>query len=75
MVEIPSFANVEAKPGSQKPDPILIAHGVMRSFGGLVAVNVDHFEAQRHSITALIGNASSRSRRVASVSPSSSSMA
>ena len=27
----------------------------MRTFGGLVAVNVDHFEAQRHAITALIG--------------------
>jgi len=55
MVEIPSFANVEPTPGSAKPDPILIANGVVRSFGGLVAVNVDHFEAQRHSITALIG--------------------
>ena len=47
MAEIPSFANVEAKPGSTKPDPILIADGVMRSFGGLVAVDVKHFEAQR----------------------------
>lgn len=55
MVEIPSFANVDAKPGSTKPDPILIADGVLRSFGGLVAVDVKHFEAQRHSITALIG--------------------
>jgi branched-chain amino acid transport system ATP-binding protein len=55
MVEIPSFERVEAKPGSSKPDPILIAEGVQRSFGGLVAVNVHHFEVQRHSITALIG--------------------
>ena len=55
MAEIPSFANVEAKPGSTKPDPILVADGVVRSFGGLVAVDVSHFEVQRHSITALIG--------------------
>jgi branched-chain amino acid transport system ATP-binding protein len=55
MVEIPSFEHVEAKPGVPKPDPILTADGVMRSFGGLVAVNVQHFEVQRHSITALIG--------------------
>ncbi|MGC4173907.1 ABC transporter ATP-binding protein [Demequina sp.] len=55
MVEIPSFENVESKPGVPKPDPILTADGVMRSFGGLVAVNVRHFEVQRHSITALIG--------------------
>ena len=55
MAEIPSFANVEAKPGSTKPDPILVADGVVRSFGGLDAVDVSHFEVQRHSITALIG--------------------
>ena len=42
-------------PGAPKPDAILVADGVMRTFGGLVAVNVDHFEAQRHAITALIG--------------------
>ena len=55
MVEIPSFADVEKTPGSAKPDPILVADGVVRSFGGLVAVDVKHFEVQRHSITALIG--------------------
>jgi len=49
------FDGVESVPGAPKPDPILIADGVMRTFGGLVAVNVDHFEAQRHAITALIG--------------------
>jgi branched-chain amino acid transport system ATP-binding protein len=42
-------------PGSSKPDPILVADKIMRQFGGLVAVNVDHVEIQRGSITALIG--------------------
>ena len=41
--------------GSSKPDPILIADKVTRQFGGLTAVNVDHVEIQRGSITALIG--------------------
>jgi branched-chain amino acid transport system ATP-binding protein len=49
------FANVEAKPGSAKPDPIIVADGITRQFGGLTAVDVDHFEVQRHAITALIG--------------------
>ena len=44
-----------ASPGQPKPDPILIADGIIRRFGGLVAVNVDHFEVQRNQITALIG--------------------
>jgi branched-chain amino acid transport system ATP-binding protein len=34
-------------PGVAKPDPILVADGVMRRFGGLVAVDVDHVEIQR----------------------------
>ena len=42
-------------PGSSKPDPILIADNIVRQFGGLTAVNVDHVEIQRGSITALIG--------------------
>jgi len=42
-------------PGSAKPDPILIADHITRSFGGLTAVNVAHLEIQRGSITALIG--------------------
>ena len=41
--------------GSSKPDPILIANKITRQFGGLTAVNVDHVEIQRGSITALIG--------------------
>lgn len=45
----------ERSPGSRKPDPILVASGVRRAFGGIVAVDVDHLEVQRGSITALIG--------------------
>ena len=43
------------EPGAHKPDPILVADGVQRRFGGLVAVDVDHVEIQRNTITALIG--------------------
>lgn len=45
----------ERTPGASKPDPILAADGIRRAFGGIVAVNVDHLEVQRGSITALIG--------------------
>jgi branched-chain amino acid transport system ATP-binding protein len=38
-----------------KPDPILKVDNVVRRFGGLTAVDVDHVEIQRGSITALIG--------------------
>ena len=50
-----ALSGVEAVPGSKKPDPILVADGVTRRFGGLLAVEVDHIEIQRGSITALIG--------------------
>ena len=50
-----SLAEVLAEPGSVKPDPILVIDHVKRSFGGLMAVNVEHLEIQRGSITALIG--------------------
>jgi len=49
------FADVEHVPGAKKPDPILVADGVHRAFGGMVAVDVDHLEVQRGAITALIG--------------------
>jgi branched-chain amino acid transport system ATP-binding protein len=49
------FETVSPEPGATKPDPILVADGVRRAFGGLVAVDVDHVEVQRGSITALIG--------------------
>jgi branched-chain amino acid transport system ATP-binding protein len=49
------FDAVEHVPGADKPDPILIADGVVRSFGGLTAVSVRHVEFQRGAITAIIG--------------------
>ena len=49
------LSTVEPRPGVPKPDPILIADHVRRSFGGLTAVNVEHVEIQRGAITALIG--------------------
>jgi neutral amino acid transport system ATP-binding protein len=50
-----ALAQVPREPGVAKPDPILVADGVVRSFGGLNAVSVDHVEIQRGAITALIG--------------------
>ncbi|CAN5706073.1 ABC transporter ATP-binding protein [soil metagenome] len=50
-----SLAGVAAEPGVAKPDPILVIDGVRRRFGGLQAVDVDHLEIQRGTITALIG--------------------
>lgn len=46
---------VAPAPGVPKPDPVLVIDGLVRRFGGLVAVDVDHLEIQRGSITALIG--------------------
>ncbi len=40
---------------TKKSDSILVADGVTRKFGGLTAVDVEHFEIQRGKITALIG--------------------
>ena len=51
----PALASAAAEPGAPKPDPILTVDGVSRSFGGLLAVDVDHLEIQRGTITALIG--------------------
>lgn len=42
-------------PGVTKRDPIVIADGVQRRFGGLHAVDVAHLEIPRGTITALIG--------------------
>lgn len=49
------LANVAPEPGVAKPDALLVADGVTRSFGGLTAVHVEHLEIQRGAITALIG--------------------
>jgi branched-chain amino acid transport system ATP-binding protein len=50
-----ALATLDPEPGVAKPDPILVADKVMRRFGGLTAVDVEHVEVQRGSITALIG--------------------
>jgi len=50
-----AFSATNPEPGCTKPDAILVAEGVVRRFGGLTAVDVDHVEIQRGSITALIG--------------------
>ncbi|WP_407692392.1 ABC transporter ATP-binding protein [Rathayibacter toxicus] len=42
-------------PGVAKKDPIVIADGVRRRFGGVTAVDIAHVEIPRGCITALIG--------------------
>jgi neutral amino acid transport system ATP-binding protein len=46
---------VPREPGARKPDPILVADDIVRRFGGLTAVDVEHVEIQRGVITGLIG--------------------
>jgi branched-chain amino acid transport system ATP-binding protein len=50
-----ALAGVQPEPGVAKPDPVLIADDVTKSFGGVRAVRVEHLEVQRGTITALIG--------------------
>ncbi len=50
-----ALKDVPHEPGAPKPDPIVVADGIKRQFGGLVAVDVDYVEVQRGVITALIG--------------------
>jgi neutral amino acid transport system ATP-binding protein len=50
-----SLRDVERVPGVCKPNSILTANNIRREFGGIIAVDVDHFEVQEGSITALIG--------------------
>jgi ABC-type branched-subunit amino acid transport system ATPase component len=50
-----ALRGVAHEPGAPKPDAIVVADGVRRTFGGLTAVDVDHVEIQRGVITALIG--------------------
>ncbi|MGI8757772.1 MAG: ABC transporter ATP-binding protein [Acidimicrobiales bacterium] len=49
------LAGLAPRPGVAKPDPILVVDGVRKRFGGLTAVDVEHLEVQRATITALIG--------------------
>ena len=49
------LVGLEPVVGVAKPDPIVVADGVVRRFGGVTAVNVEHVEFQRGAITALIG--------------------
>lgn len=49
------LAPVPRTPGAPKPDPILVADNVTRTFGGIKAVDVGHLEFQRGCITGLIG--------------------
>lgn len=49
------IAKGEIGPGCAKTDPIMIADGITRSFGGNTAVDVQHVEIPRGKITALIG--------------------
>jgi neutral amino acid transport system ATP-binding protein len=50
-----ALRDVEHRPGAKKPDPILVGDGILRQFGGLTAVDVEHVEIQRGAITGLIG--------------------
>jgi ABC-type branched-subunit amino acid transport system ATPase component len=50
-----ALADLPNEPGVPKPDPILKADHIVRTFGGLTAVDVEHVEIQRGVITALIG--------------------
>jgi len=49
------MGGVAPEPGVHKPDPVLVANDLERSFGGLHAVDIDHLEIQRHTVTSLIG--------------------
>ena len=49
------LADVCPEPGVAKPDGIFVADDVVRTFGGLRAVDVDHLEIERGTITSLIG--------------------
>jgi neutral amino acid transport system ATP-binding protein len=49
------ISGVPPAPGGNKPDPMLLAYNVTKTFGGVHAVQVSRLEVQRGAITALIG--------------------
>jgi neutral amino acid transport system ATP-binding protein len=49
------LAGISPEPGVRKPDPVLAISELQRSFGGLKAVDVDHLEIQRNTVTSVIG--------------------
>ena len=53
--ELTRAALEAAPPGRLKDDPILITFGMLKTFGGIRAVDIDHLEVERGTITALIG--------------------
>ena len=55
MTDNRTIRSVAPEPGVAKPDPVLVVDHVKRSFGGLQAVDVEHLEVQRHTVTSLIG--------------------
>jgi neutral amino acid transport system ATP-binding protein len=52
---VAGLQGLSTEPGVPKPDPIVVADGIVRRFGGLTAVDVAHVEIPRGAITALIG--------------------
>jgi neutral amino acid transport system ATP-binding protein len=50
-----AFVGLAEEVGVAKPDPVIIADSVVRRFGGVTAVDVDHLEVQRGTVTGLIG--------------------
>lgn len=53
--ELTQAALEAAPPGRLKDDPILITFGMLKTFGGIRAVDIDHLEIERGTITAIIG--------------------
>jgi neutral amino acid transport system ATP-binding protein len=52
---MPPELDIAHEPGVAKPDPVLTVDGMRRAFGGLRAVDIDHLEIQRNTITSIIG--------------------
>jgi branched-chain amino acid transport system ATP-binding protein len=49
------IGELKPTPGVKKIDPILVADGVTKRYGGLQAIDVAHVEIPRNAIVALIG--------------------